>query len=168
MKKTKLKCFKKRICSFFIILLISVGVAFSQVAVTGNVVDKDGAPVVGATILETGTQNGVVTDFDGKFSIDLQNSPSRLSVSFIGYKNQTIAATSGQSINIVLEEDISQLDEVVVIGYGSTKKTNLTMSVSSVGSDSFEDQPLFRTEDALQSRAAGVSVTKTIGFNNNL
>ena len=162
MKKTKLNLFKQ--CGLlFMMMLFTSFVAFGQSSVTGAITDESGTPVAGANVLETGTQNGVVSDFDGNFTITLQKSPSDLTVSFIGFKSQKLAVSAGDNLSIVLQEDLEALDEVVVVGYGTIKKTDLTMAVSSVNSKSFEDQPLFRAEDALQSRAAGVTVTKTTG-----
>lgn len=137
---------------------------FAQTSVSGTVVDAEGQPIPGVTILESNNQqNGTVSDFDGNFSITVP-SDGELNVSFIGFKSQTIAVSGQTNLNIVLEESVSALDEVVITGYGSqVKKSDLTGSISSIGSEDFESQPLIRVDQALQARAAGVAVTQTSG-----
>lgn len=137
---------------------------FAQTSVSGTVVDAEGQPIPGVTILESNNQqNGTVSDFDGNFSI-IVPSDGELNVSFIGFKSQTIAVSGQTNLNIVLEESVSALDEVVITGYGSqVKKSDLTGSISSIGSEDFESQPLIRVDQALQARAAGVAVTQTSG-----
>ena len=162
MKKTKLKHSKVRLLSFFMFVLLT-SMSFSQGKVTGTITDNSGTPVPGVNILETGTNNGTVTDFDGNFSITLQKNTSELEISFLGFKSQQKTASAGDTLTIVMQEDLESLNEVIVVGYGTSKRSDLTMAVSSVSSKSFEKQPLFRAEDALQSRAAGVQVTKTSG-----
>ena len=103
--------------------------------VKGKVVDMKGEPVIGATIKEMGTNNGAITDIDGNFSITVQPNAS-LEISFIGYKTEIQKAVTGKTLAITLKEDNEMLDEVVVVGYGTVKKRDLTGSVSSVrGSD---------------------------------
>jgi len=129
----------------------------SQITVTGVVLDEKGIPLPGATILEVGTSNGVVTDFDGNFQIEA-SSNSQISISFIGFKTTTIAATEAP-VEVSLEPDAAALDEVVVIGYGETTKRDLTGSVASVDMEDIESQPTSNIGDAIQGKAAGVQVT---------
>ncbi len=158
MKQTKTKF-------FLITLLIAFcNTLFAQLSVSGTIVDQDGQPIPGVTILDDNNKtNGTVTDFDGNYTISVP-SDGTIKVSFIGYQSQSIAVSGQTNINISLEEDISALDEVVITGYGSqVKKSDLTGSIASVSSADFENQPLIRVDQALQARAAGVAVTQTSG-----
>ena len=104
--------------------------------ITGKVVDAQGDAIIGANIIETGTTNGTVTDIDGKFSLNVENN-SYINISYIGYLEQSIA-TEGRSVfNITLLEDTKALDEVVVVGYGTIRREELTNAVSSVKSEDF-------------------------------
>lgn len=125
----------------------------------GQIVDSKGVPVIGASVMEKGsTTNGVVTDIDGKFSISVPAS-AMLEISCIGYLSQTVKPA--QNLLIVLEEDAMLLEETVVIGYGSVKKSDLTSAVASMDNSSIEDRPMARAEQALQGQLAGVSVNIT-------
>lgn len=137
---------------------------FAQTSVSGTVVDEDGQPIPGVTILDSSNdQNGTVSDFDGNFTISVP-SDGTLKISYIGYQAQSIAVSGQTNLSISLEESVSALDEVVITGYGSqVKKSDLTGSISSIGSEDFENQPLIRVDQALQARAAGVAVTQTSG-----
>src|ERR1700744_1575516 len=116
--------FLKKICCFLIMLLPLV--ASAQKTVTGTVKDDKGVPAAGATILEKGTQNATTADVNGKFSISLKGGSNTLVISFIGYKSQEVAVGDQTKIAVVLQQDQGQLNEVVVIGYGSVKKSDLT------------------------------------------
>lgn len=131
--------------------------------VTGKVVDEQGVPVIGAGVVEQGTTNGVMTDIDGTFTLNLKSSPSVLEVSLLGYQTQTVSASAGDEINVVLPEDTKLLDEVVVIGYGTVRKSDLTGSLSQVSNESFAEQNVTRIDQALQGRATGVQVQNTSG-----
>lgn len=89
--------------------------------VTGNVTDTNGEPVIGASVLEKGTTNGTITDFEGNFELNIQG--STLVVSFIGYQTQEIAVDKKSSVKVILKEDSEMLDEIVVVGFGSQKKS---------------------------------------------
>ena len=131
--------------------------------ISGTVTDTDGEPIVGANITQKGTTNGTSTNVDGKFSITIPPG-SVISVSYIGYITQEINAGNQTTFNIQLIEDTQALEEVVVIGYGVVKKSDLAGAVSSVSANSFKDQPVTRVEDALQGRMAGVEVTNMTGL----
>jgi len=147
---------------FIAFLLMFIGSQLSasaqeaKINVKGVIIDEKGIPLLGTTILEKGTKNGVVTDFDGNFEITV-SSDSQIEVSFIGYKTQTIAATE-KPVRVSLMPDESTLDEVVVIGYGKSKQRDLTGSVSSINLDDAQSQPSSNIGDAIQGRAAGVRV----------
>lgn len=152
----------------FLILLLAMCLstgslnAQSSITVNGIVTDAEGIGLPGATILEKGTSNGSTTDFDGNFNMSVAGK-STLVVSYVGYKTQEVAVNNRTSIAIKLVEDAAALDEVVVVGYGARRKSDLTGSISSVSAKDFENQPLVRAEDALQSRTAGVNVSKNSG-----
>ncbi len=133
-----------------------------QQIITGTVIDESGVPVAGANILVKGTTKGAVTDFDGKFSITA-SSGDVLEVSYVGYVTQSITLTGQNDITITITEDAALLDEVVVIGYGTAKRSDITEAVTQVTSKSFEEQPVIRVEEALQGRTAGVTVARSNG-----
>jgi TonB-linked SusC/RagA family outer membrane protein len=148
----------------FMIIVMFATTLLAQNSVSGTVVDQDGQPIPGVTILDDSNQtNGTVTDFDGNFTITIP-SDGKLNVSFIGYETQSIAVSGQTNLSISMKETVSALDEVVITGYGSqVKKSDLTGSIASIGSQDFENQPLIRVDQALQARAAGVAVTQTSG-----
>ena len=114
--------YAKKFIFFIIAILISVNSLLAQVSVSGNVIDQDGQPIPGVTILDLeDNTNGTVTDFDGNFTINI-SSDGTLSVSFIGYVTQNILVSGQTNINVTLEENISALDEIVITGYGSQVK----------------------------------------------
>ncbi|WP_282134840.1 SusC/RagA family TonB-linked outer membrane protein [Seonamhaeicola maritimus] len=153
-----------RACSIFglVLALMSFQETSAQQTVSGTVVDESGVGIPGANVLVKGTSKGSVTDFDGNFSISA-SSTDVLEISFLGYVTQSVTVGNQTSITITLAEDAAQLDEVVVIGYGTAKKKDLTGAVSRVTAESFENQPLTRVDEALQGRAAGVTVAKANG-----
>ena len=130
--------------------------------VTGIVKDQNGEPIIGANVVEKGTTNGTVTDVDGKFSLEIAEG-GVLTVSYIGYTSREVAVGNQSSLEIQLREDTEVLDEVVVIGYGTVKKSDLTGSVSSVKSDELLAVPQSQISSALQGRTAGVHVKQTSG-----
>ena len=101
-----------------------------QRIITGLITDNNGAPLPGATVIEVGTSNGTTSDFDGNYSIALENDEASLQISFIGFVSQTIAVGDANSINIKLNPDESSLDEIIVTGYGTTRKGDITSSIS--------------------------------------
>lgn len=103
----------------------------NTVKITGQVIDPNGEPIIGATVMEKGTTNGIVTDLDGNFSLTVFPS-HKLQISYVGFQTQELNIGSNRSFKIVLKEDTELLDEVVVVGYGSVKKSDLTGAVASV------------------------------------
>ena len=139
--------------------------AFAQKTIHINVKDSSGEPVIGASVLEQGTRNGGVTDFDGNFTIKLQgNGP--LQISYIGMKTQTIKIGNKTSIDVVLEDDATTLSDVVVVGYGTMKKSDLTGSVSSVGTEQLNAKGAPSVMANLQGSTPGVNITQTTGRTN--
>ncbi|MDR1938453.1 MAG: SusC/RagA family TonB-linked outer membrane protein, partial [Tannerellaceae bacterium] len=129
--------------------------------ITGVVYDSNGEPIIGANVVVKGTAKGTVTDMDGRFSLDVAKG-SVLEISYIGYVKQTIQVQQA-TLRIVLEEDAANLEEVVVVGYGTQKRSDITSSISSIGEKDFNRQQAFRSTDVLQGRVAGVQVTNTSG-----
>lgn len=147
-----------------LLLISGTQLAFAQVNVTGNVTDADkNTPLVGVSIGVKGTQSGALTDGNGKFSISVADANAVLIVSYIGYTRQEVTVGNRTTINIGLKTEDTYLDEVVVIGYGTVKKSDVTGAVSTINSKAFEAQPITRVEDALQGRAAGVVVARANG-----
>ncbi len=135
-----------------------------ELTISGVVSDvADGTPLPGVSVLVQGTSTGVSTDFDGKYSIKVPNNEVSLEFSFIGYKKQIIAVGDQTTINVKLVQEASQLDEVVIIGYGSVKKSDLTGSVASITAEDIVAYPTLDAVQALQGRAAGISVQSTNG-----
>jgi TonB-dependent SusC/RagA subfamily outer membrane receptor len=143
-----------------VFLMLSAGSVWAQnVQIRGTVNDETGSPLPGATILVKGTTVGTTTDLDGQYSI---SSPTTgvLVFSFIGYSAIEREVGNQSQIDITLQPDLSDLDEVVVVGYGTTKKSQLTGAISSVGAKEIQELPITDARQALQGRAAGVDVTQ--------
>ena len=155
---------KKTFLPFYLIALFMAISSFSSavygqiVTVTGSISDEFGDPVPGANIVEKGTTNGIISDNDGKFTLSLSNERSLLSISFVGYVSQEITVGSNRSFNIVLKEDVESLDEVVVIGYGTARKKDLTGAISTVRAEALAIEAPRTIQDLLKSNAAGVAV----------
>ncbi len=134
----------------------------SKLTVKGTITDGNGLAIIGANIMEKGTQNGVISDLDGKFV--LQVSPNAdLQISYIGYITQHITITENKTLNIVLKEDTRSLNEVVVVGYGTQKKINLTGAVEQVGEEVFENRSVPNVTQALQGAIPNLNLSITDG-----
>ncbi|NNE77374.1 MAG: TonB-dependent receptor plug domain-containing protein, partial [Pricia sp.] len=135
----------------------------AQLTVTGTVTDATtGDPIPGASVVQKNTTNGVATDFDGNYSIDVP-SDAILVFSSLGYSTQEMPVNGQTVLNAALAEDAAQLDEVVVIGYGEVRKKDLTGSVSKVGGEELANLPAARVDQTLQGRASGVQVSQISG-----
>ena len=155
MKKTNMKLFRTLALAFM--LMIGSAAAFAQMEVQGTVVDiENGEPVIGASVLEIGTTNGTITDFDGNFTLTVQLG-AKLQFSYIGYKTQEQAAAP--SMYIRLGEDAELLDEVVVVGYGVVKKNDATGSVTAIKPDDMNKGLQTNAQDMLQGKIAGVNIS---------
>ncbi|MCC6289066.1 MAG: TonB-dependent receptor [Chitinophagaceae bacterium] len=130
--------------------------------INGVITNEKGEPLSGVSIIEQGTKNGVVTNDNGRFSITVKDETSVLLITYVGYKTKEVAA-SADNFNIILESDAGNLSDVVVVGYGVQKKSDLTGSVSSVKGSDLTKLPTQRVDQALQGRAAGVMVQNTDG-----
>ncbi len=131
--------------------------------IKGKVVDNNKEPLPGVSIKEVGTNNGVVTNVDGNFSIKVKNATASLEFSFLGFKTQRVNVNGRTSLNVSMADDIASLEEVVVVGYGTQKKINLTGSVSSVNFKDLENTPQSNTLNILSGRVAGLSIVQPGG-----
>ena len=138
-------------------LFISLGAFAQQITVKGHVKDDTGEPVIGASVLESKTVNGTITDIDGNFVLTVPSN-SVLTISFIGYATQEVTVNGKTSLTVVLKEDAKVLDEVVVVGYGTMKKSDLTGAVSSVGTKDIKDSPVANIGQAMQGKVSGVQI----------
>lgn len=141
-------------------LFLSIGAFAQQIAVKGHVKDTTGEPVIGANVLVKGTTNGTITDFDGNFMLNVPKD-AILSVSFVGYKSAEVKAAS--SVIVTLEDDSQVLDAVVVIGYGSVKKNDMTGSVTAIKPDKLNKGLVTNAQDMMTGKIAGVSVVSKGG-----
>jgi TonB-linked SusC/RagA family outer membrane protein len=143
--------------------MFPIGMSAQNVAVKGNVVDESGDPVIGATVVQKGaTSNGTITDLNGDFTLSVPANTT-LIVSYIGMTNQEVKATAEKALAIVLKDDSKVLDEVVIIGYGTQRRADLTGSVASVGASTLKDIPVTSAAAAITGRLAGVNVITTQG-----
>ena len=146
----------KFLCTCVILLLTSVAV-FAQTQITGHVADMKGEAIIGANVTLKGTTNGTITDFDGHFTLNVNDPNGILAVSFIGYKTKEVKIGEKTIFQIILEEDTETLDEVVVVGYGTQTKKSLTGAVSDVKSDALTRSVSTTTAGALSGKIAGIS-----------
>ena len=152
----------KSIRATLVLALIMVVGTIQAQTVKVNVKDSSGEGVIGASIIEKGTKNGGITDLDGNFTIKLTgNNP--IVISYIGMKTQTVNVKGKTSVNVVLEDDNTTLNDVVVIGYGSVKKKDLTGSVATVNSETLQAVPVANASEALTGKMPGVQITTTEG-----
>lgn len=155
----------KAILSFIFVALLAIGSSFGQtgeIRVSGTVTDAKGAEIPGANVSLSGTTSGVITDAQGKFALTVPNSQSVLRVSFIGYKTAEITVGNQTVFKVTLEEDSKTLDQLVVVGYGTQKKKDLTGAVSSIASESLNlGGATSNVAQAFQGRAAGVQVSQS-------
>ncbi len=142
--------------------LLFVGIAAEARVISGTVTDPTGETVISASVLVKGTTIGTVTDFDGNYTLEVPDDAKVLVFSYIGMATQELNIT-GDVMNVVLSEDVEVLEEVVVTGYGTTKKRDLVTSVASVSAEQLKDIPVTSAAEALQGKLAGVSVTTTDG-----
>ena len=156
-----LKSLQKPLVTLFLLCLFPMG-ALAQNVVKGTVNDEAGEPVIGATVKVQGTQQGSITDFDGKFSIQAASNAT-LEISYVGYVTQKVKVAGKSDITVVLKEDAQMLNDVVVIGYGTMKKSDISGSVATINKEQMERKVPVNVAQALQGAAAGVMVTSQDG-----
>ena len=145
----------KALLTLLVGLFLSIGAFAQQIAVKGHVKDTTGEPVIGANVLVKGTTNGTITDFDGNFMLNVPKD-AILTVSFVGYKTAEVKAAP--TVMVTLEDDSQVLDAVVVIGYGSVKKNDMTGSVTAIKPDKLNKGLITNAQDMMTGKIAGVSV----------
>ena len=144
--------------------LMFVVTSVSAQTVKGVVTDNTGEPIIGASVMEVGVAgNGGVTDIDGNFTVNLKGKSKKLKISYIGMKAKEVSVAGKESIDVKLEDDNTTLNDVVVIGYGTMKKKDLTGSVASIGSKELADIPVSSVGEAMTGKLAGVNITTTEG-----
>ena len=164
MKKPQRKCYKHNLFFIVFLAIMSLGSAsvYAQTTVTGNVSDSSG-PLPGATVLVKGTTTGAQTDFDGNYSINVPQGESTLVFTYLGYQRQEIAIDGRSTINVTMVEDAEALSEVVVVGYGTQRKADLTGSIGSIGSADIVTKPITSPDQALAGTISGVNITNRSG-----
>ena len=141
--------------------LLSTNLIFSQNIISGTVADEEGNALPGVSIVEKGTSNGTVSDFDGNFQLNVGDAAT-IVFSYIGYVTQEVGASA--TMNVVMAEDVSKLEEVVVVGYGTQQKKTLTGSVASISGEEINLRPAPNTSQLLMGQAAGLSVRSGSGL----
>ena len=165
MFNVKREIMKERVLMLFACLFASVMMAMAQTSrVTGTVVDESGEPVIGASVLVDGTQRGAVTNIDGVFVIEnVPATAETITVSYVGFQTQKLTITRGREMNIVLRMDAEMLDEVMVVAYGTAKKSSFTGSASVVSTDKLELRPITSVTNGLEGQTTGVLMTSASG-----
>jgi len=163
-----MQSFKERIssipCLLFIFLLFGPAFAFAQIRVEGKVFsEEDGQPIIGASITLKGTSTGTISNIDGYFSLEVPNESSVLTISFIGLTPAEVVVGNQRYIEVTLEVSTSTLNEVIVVGYGSQLRSQISGAVSTIGADEIQSTPILRAEQAIQGRVAGVLVAQNSG-----
>lgn len=165
LKRWELKIKSHSILCFWFLIFCAVAKGYAQdLTVTGKITDETmGEPLLGVNVIEKGTSNGVSSDINGDYTIKNVSSESILIFSYLGFTDQEIKVGTKKQIDVVLQQAVDELDELVIVGYGTKKKRNLTGSIVSVGSDAIDKSNLQDPISILQGRAAGVQVTSNSG-----
>ena len=154
---------EKRLTMILACLFLSLGIALAQSSVTGTVIHQDdGQPIIGATVRVAGTNTGTVTDADGKFSITLPSGHDKLQVSYVGMVTQEVTV-KGRNVTVTLEADQTNLDEVMVVAYGTAKKSAFTGSAAVVKSEDISQSAVASPVGALRGKVAGVQISSATG-----
>ncbi|HLT33262.1 MAG TPA: TonB-dependent receptor plug domain-containing protein, partial [Aquaticitalea sp.] len=140
---------------------MSIPYLFQQVSVSGQVVDENGVPLPGANVIEKGTTNGVATDMDGRFSINVASNASEVVISYLGYLETTILGDAPDAGIIALQPDTNSLEEIVLVGYGSSKRKDVTGAVASVSEDEMNEGAITSPLQLISGKAAGVIINQT-------
>jgi TonB-linked SusC/RagA family outer membrane protein len=157
--------FSYRVLSVFILILLNLQLAVSQdLRITGKVTDEDNNPLPGVNVFEEGTTSGVITDLNGNYTINVASGNSNIIFSYVGYSKVAFAVGERRIIDVVLKEEITNLDELIVIGYGVKKKADLSSAISVVNADELARTGSPNFDDAIQGRASGVLVSQTSGM----
>lgn len=149
----------RRLIFFILLFFLTTDIYAQNKNISGRVIDFAGEPVIGASVLVNGTSNGTISDIDGKFSLFNVPAKGTITVTYIGYKKQVVSVAGNTVFKITLQEDTETLDEVVVVGYGVQKKSDVTGAMASVGTEQLTARPVNNVFEALQGKAAGVDIT---------
>jgi len=153
-----------KIKSHVTLLFVLMGVAFgfAQTQLSGSVTDANGEPIPGATIIVQETNNGTTSDFEGNFSIAVEQNEN-LEISYLGYTTQIVQFTGQDNVSVSLVEDLNELDEIIVTGYGTQKKSHLTGAISKITNEKLDQIAVSRVDDALVGQVSGVNISATEG-----
>jgi TonB-linked SusC/RagA family outer membrane protein len=163
MKQKNEKLRSKLLLLFVLLLMVPIGVFAQNMTVKGSVVDSQGEPIIGASVVEKGNNsNGVITDLEGQFSLTLRKG-KRVVISYVGMETQEVDAVAGKTLKVILKDDSQAIEEIVVIGYGSKARKDLTGSVGSISGAKLAAVPVTSAAVALQGKIAGVQVTTVDG-----
>lgn len=164
MKKTPFKCYKQNLFIIAFVTILSLGTSqiYAQTSVAGKVSDVSGV-LPGVNVVVQGTTVGAVTDFDGNYAINVPEGENVLVFSYIGYTSQNISINGRNTIDIIMAEDAEALSEVVVVGYGTQRKADLTGSIGSIGSADIVTKPITSPDQALAGTISGVNITNRSG-----
>lgn len=145
----------------FLILSLALHAQESKNSIEGIVVDINDEAIIGASVKESGTTNGTITDIDGRFTLDVSSLNATLTISYIGYESQQVPVSGKNNLRITLIEKNRELDEIVVVGYGTQKKVNLSGAVSSVDMKELESKPVINVVEALQGTTPGLTIQQS-------
>ena len=155
--------FMRKKLLFSVLVVFGISTSFAQQKVTGTIKDTQGIPVAGASIAEKGTTNGVVSNFDGEYEIEVSNSNSELIFSYIGFSTQEINIKGSKVLNVIMKESLEELSEVVVIGYGTQKREEVTSAIATVKSKDFIQGNVKDAAQLIQGKVAGLTVSAPSG-----
>ncbi|MDE6058018.1 MAG: carboxypeptidase-like regulatory domain-containing protein, partial [Muribaculaceae bacterium] len=165
-KREKAGAFLRKTFLTLVAILMAIPAFAQNIDVSGTVVDKDGEPLIGATVMIVGSSKGTATDLDGNYTLKDVNPKARIIFSYIGYNSLEEQVDGRTTINVVLTDNAELLEEVVVVGYGVMKRTDLTGAVSTVGTEKLNAKGAPSILEALQGTTPGVSITKATGRTN--
>lgn len=163
-KGNHLYAYKDTIRRLFLLTLFSFLIVESYAqnkTISGTVTDFTGEPVIGASVLVNGTTNGTITDLNGKFSLSNVPIKGTITITYIGYKKQEVSVAGNTNFKITLQEDTETLDEVVVVGYGVQKKSDVTGAMARVGEKELKAMPVRNALEGMQGKTAGVDITSS-------
>ena len=162
LKSTAISCYRDKM-QYTILFLFVVFSSFSQQKISGKITDANNLPLPGVSVLEKNTSNGVVSDFDGNFEIILKNKDSQLIISYLGFLTQEISVLNKNKVNVVLKESKEELNEVVVVGYGTQKKSRITSAIASIKEKDFTRGAINDASDLIKGKVAGLTINNGSG-----
>jgi TonB-linked SusC/RagA family outer membrane protein len=156
-------CLGIRMLLLSLFAVVAMSITAQVTVVKGTVQDQSGEPLIGVTVMAKGTTNGTMTDIDGRFSLSVAKSNATLVFTYVGMETQEIALSGRTNIDVTMREDASTLDEVVVVGYGTQRRSDITGSVASLSEDQMRQSIVTNADQFLQGKVAGVQVTQNSG-----